>query len=159
MSQDMRRKDRKLNESAAKEILKTGTYGVLSLNSESGYAYGVPLSYVYSENRVYFHWALEGQKLNHVRHDNKVSFCVVEEARPLPEKFSMGYRSVIALGKMSEAVGEEKMNALLLFVQKYSPDYQEQGKLYAAHAGDKTVVFRINIEHLSGKANQAQTDV
>lgn len=158
MVQDMRRKDRKLNEDEAKEILEAGTYGVLSINSGSGYAYGVPLSYVYSNNRVYFHWALEGQKLNRVRHDNKVSFCVVEEARPLPEKFSMGYRSVIALGKMSEAVGEEKMDALLLFVKKYSPDYLEQGKQYAVHAGDKTVVFRIDIEHLSGKANQSKAD-
>ena len=64
MFQEMRRQDRGLNRPQAEEILATGWFGVLSMNGGGDYAYGVPFSYVYLQNRIYLHCALQGKKLD-----------------------------------------------------------------------------------------------
>jgi nitroimidazol reductase NimA-like FMN-containing flavoprotein (pyridoxamine 5'-phosphate oxidase superfamily) len=156
----MRRKDRQLDatETEATEteaILAKGTYGVLSMNGEDDYAYGVPLSYVYTGNNIYLHCAPEGHKITRIRKDNRVSFCVVREAIPLVDKFSMQYESTIVFGKAHEVDDEEKLKALILFVEKYSTDeYLEKGRAYAAESAHRTAVIRLDIEHISGKTRR-----
>lgn len=150
----MRRKDRQLSDSETGELLATGNYGVLSMVGLNGYGYGVPLNYVYTGQAIYFHSALEGRKLDNILNNDKVSFCVVGEAVPLPEKFTMKYESVILFGRVHEVQGEEKLNALIGIVEKYSGDYLEKGKETAAKFVDKTRAFRIDIELKTGKANK-----
>ncbi|MCM8711786.1 pyridoxamine 5'-phosphate oxidase family protein [Clostridium sp. SYSU_GA19001] len=152
MFREMRRKDRELNRAEAIEILKCCEYGILSTVSENGYAYGVPVSYVYENNSIYFHSAVEGHKLDNIKNSNKVSFCVVGQTTVLPEKFSTKYESVVVFGKAIEVTGEEKTIALLALVNKYSPEYIEKGKEYIKNAGQKTKLIKINIEYISGKA-------
>ena len=155
MFPDMRQQKRQLSRPEAEEILAQGTYGVLSLNGGDGYPYGVPLSYVYLGNSIYLHCAREGRKLSHIRRDPRVSFCVVGEAYPLPDKFSMQYRSAMAFGQASEVKDEEKLPVLLAFLEKYSTaEYLEKGREYAVKSLEKTMVIRIEIEHLTGKARK-----
>lgn len=152
MFKQMRRKERQIEIIEAEEILKNGEYGVLSTNGENGYSYGTPLSYVYFNNSVYFHCALEGQKLENINYNNKVSFCVVGKTCVIPEKFSTKYESTILFGEANEVFGEEKNEALIEILKKYSPDFIDKGKLYIKNAGDKTKVIKININKISGKA-------
>ena len=77
------------------EILANGTYGVLSMNGEDEYAYGMPLRYVFTGNSIYLHSAPECHKITGIRNDNRVSLCVVGGAVPLADKFSMQYESAI----------------------------------------------------------------
>lgn len=155
MFREMRRQDRGLNRVEAEEILVKGTYGILSTNGGDGYAYGVPISYVYEDGSIYLHCAPEGQKLDRMRSDDRVSFCVVVEATPLVDVFSMKYTSAIAFGKAGEVDGEEKMKALVSFVKKYSTDeYLEKGTEYAQKAFQKLVVIKITVEHLTGKSRK-----
>lgn len=79
MFQAMRRQDRMLSQAETEEILVNGVYGVLSINGDNDYAYGIPLSYVYLGSSIYFHCALEGEKLTRIGCNNKVAFCVVGE--------------------------------------------------------------------------------
>ncbi len=151
----MRRKDRELNRTETEKILAKGTYGVLSMNGANDYAYGAPLSYVYTGNNIYLHCALEGRKITSIRNDNRVSFCVVGEAVPLVDQFSMRYESAIVFGKAYEVDQEEKLKALVLFVEKYSTgEHFEKGKAYALSSLHKTTVVRVDIEHVSGKARR-----
>lgn len=150
----MRRKERELTLCEAEQILQNGIYGVLSINCENGYAYGVPLGYVYTDSRIYFHWALAGQKLSCIRKNNKVTFCVVGQADVLPDMFSVRYASVVAFGEVYEVHDDEKNAALMAFVNKYSSDFIEKGKEYAASACDKTVVIKMEIVHMTGKARK-----
>ncbi|WGX74763.1 pyridoxamine 5'-phosphate oxidase family protein [Paraclostridium bifermentans] len=152
MFKQMRRKERQIEILEAEEILKNGEYGVLSTNGENGYSYGTPLSYVYFNNSVYFHCALGGQKLENINYNNKVSFCVVGKTCVMPEKFSTKYESTILFGEANEVFGEEKNEALLEMLNKYSPDFIDKGKLYIKNAGDKTKVIKISIDKISGKA-------
>lgn len=152
MFKQMRRKEREIEIVEAKEILKNGEYGVLSTNGENGYSYSTPLSYVYFNNSVYFHCAVEGQKLENINYNNKVSFCVVGKTCVIPEKFSTKYESTILFGEANEVFGEEKNEALLELLKKYSPDFIDKGKLYIKNAVDKTRVIKMSIDKISGKA-------
>ncbi|MCX7903778.1 MAG: hypothetical protein N2486_04635 [Caloramator sp.] len=83
-----------------------------------------------------------------------VSFCVVGRTKLLPEKFSTIYESAIIFGKASLVKGEEKRDALLELIKKYSPDFIESGIEYINRAIDNTNVVKIEILHLTGKARK-----
>lgn len=151
MFKQLRRSDRKMDMDGVTSLLEIGTYGVLSTTSADGYAYGVPLSYVFLDGNIYFHCAIDGHKLENILHNDKVSFCVVGETEPLPEKFSMNYQSVIVFGKITEIIGDEKKGALMALVEKYASSNAEKGRQYVKSDEYKTKVLKLCIEHVSGK--------
>ena len=161
MFQELRRLDRGLTRPEAEEILANGLFGVLSMNGGDDYAYGVPFSYVYVPNSIYLHCALQGKKLDLIRRDNRVSFCVVQGAAPIfeaPDTFSMKYKSALVFGKIYEVNNDqEKLQGLIALVEKYFRGYPEQlelGKVKAAKSLEKTAVLRIDIDHLTGKVRR-----
>ena len=153
MFREMRRQDRKTGNEEAAAILAAGEYGILSTVGDNGYAYGVPLSYVYSNGSIYFHCAPEGHKLDNIKHNNKVSFCVVGATEVLPESFSTKYESVIVFGKASEVYDDEKREALMAILKKYSSGFMDKGIEYLKSDSCKTKVIKIEIEHMTGKSN------
>lgn len=136
------------------ELLSRCAYGVLSTAGEDGQPYGVPLSYAYKEKCIYFHCAVSGHKIDNIEFNPRVSFCVVGKVRILPEKFSTEYESAIAFGTASELSGPEKHSALLLLLEKYTPGFIEDGKKYIERKEQSTRVFKIEIDHISGKARR-----
>lgn len=154
MFKEIRRKDRKVEPSEAIDILKKCEYGILSTVDENGYSYGVPLSYVYANDSIYFHSAVEGHKLENIKNNDKVSFCVVGQTDVLPDKFSTKYESVIIFGRAKEVFEDEKKEALLELIKKYSVDYMEKGKAYIENASLRTKVIKVSIDHISGKARR-----
>jgi nitroimidazol reductase NimA-like FMN-containing flavoprotein (pyridoxamine 5'-phosphate oxidase superfamily) len=151
---NIRRKDRELSVESAARLLAEGEYGVLATAGMDGQAYGVPLNYVFKNSCLYFHCALEGHKLDNIRANNKVSFCVVGRARVLPEKFTTSYESAIAFGTASEVQGSEKVEAMLSLLEKYSPDFIEEGKKTIDKYIKMTTVIKIDINHITGKARK-----
>ena len=55
MFKAMRRIERRMDDDKRNLVLNNGLYGVLSINSNDEYAYGVPLCYVYDGENIYFH--------------------------------------------------------------------------------------------------------
>ena len=67
----------------------------------------------------------------------------------LPEEFSIEYKSVMVSGLLEEIEDrEEKVRCAQVVGDKYSTISSEE---YANRAADKIRVFRLNIEHISGK--------
>ncbi|QCX34248.1 pyridoxamine 5'-phosphate oxidase family protein [Caloramator sp. E03] len=155
MFRELRRKDRKMEENESKIILSEGIFGVLSTIGEDGYPYGVPVNYVYKEGNIFFHSAVEGKKIDNFKFNNKVSFCVVGKADIISKKFSMAYESVIVFGRVKELEEKEKEEALFELIKKYCNDYINEGAEYIEKAKNKTKVFKIEIEHISGKKRKA----
>lgn len=153
-SHKMRREDRALPEDEALKLLNQAEYGVLSTVSGEGQPYGLPLNFCFHNGAIYFHSAMEGQKIDHITAGPKVSFCVVGQTRLLPAKFSTKYESVIVFGSAEEVFAETKLTALEKLIRKYSPDHIEKGKKYIEASHHETRVFRINIDHLTGKARK-----
>ena len=79
MFREMRRNKQLLTEDISREILQRNTSGVLSLMGDEGYPYGVPLSYVLAGDKIFFHCAKTGHKIDAIRSCEKASFCVIDQ--------------------------------------------------------------------------------
>ena len=153
MNHVMRRSDRKLPEDEAKRILMQGEYGILSTIGEDGFPYGVPLSYAYDGEKIYFHCATDvGHKLENLNFSSKACFTVVGMTQVLPNKFATKYESVVVFGTVSPV--ENKLTALEKIRKKYSPDFEIQGKKYAKASEMKVAVYELQIMEITGKARK-----
>ena len=153
MFREMRRKGNALSQEETIAILEKNTNGVLAVDGDDDYPYAVPLSYVYSDGKILFHGAVTGHKLDGIKNNEKVSFCVIDQDDIIPEDFNTLYRSAIAFGKARVVADDkEKQQALELVIAKYSPAFMESGKEYIAKEWERCLVVEIKIEHLTGKA-------
>ncbi len=150
----MRRKDKELQNEAIAHLLRVCEYGTLSTVDAQGQPYGVPLNFVFKNDCIYFHCALEGHKLDNILANSRVSFSVVGRTRVLPAEFSTEFESVIVFGVASVVQGEERYEALTGLVEKYSPGLVEEGRQYIKQFDSRTKVVRIDIDLKTGKARQ-----
>lgn len=155
MFREIRRKDRVWEEAGTVELLEMGEYGFLSMVGTNGYGYGIPISFVKEGDRLYFHCAPEGYKLECLRENPAVSFCVVGETKVIPHQFSTAYESALAFGKIQmDLPEEERMHALRLLADKYCPEFKEVGEKYIKGSFHRTNLLRMDIEHISGKCKR-----
>ena len=152
----MRRKDRQLERSEAEACLAGGSFGVLATVDESGRPCAVPVSYVVLNGAVYFHSAKEGEKVDNIRREERVCFCVTGENEPLYNgDFTVRYESAVAHGRARLVPdGQEKMDALTVLCEKYFPDRRDEIAASLPSGSGHTLVYRIDIDQLTGKANR-----
>ncbi|MDJ0781491.1 MAG: pyridoxamine 5'-phosphate oxidase family protein [Desulfosarcinaceae bacterium] len=151
MPREMRRDEKLLSEAETLEILATAPEGVLATVGRDNAPYAVPLNYAYHQGAIYFHCAPTGHKLDNIRHNSKVSFCVIKESAIIPAKFSTHFKSVVVFGTAQEVTAEEKEAGLFALVHKYAEDHLAAGEKYIQAAAHKTAVVRIDIDHVTGK--------
>ncbi len=151
---ELRRKDRAITEEEAMALLSRAEYGVLSTVSENGKPYGVPLNFCIIDYCIYFHCAVEGRKIDNIKQNKSVSFCAVGNTEILPDKFGTKYESVIVSGEVEGVFDDNKQIALEGLLHKYSPDFFDKGLNYIEALREKTRVFKISINSLSGKARK-----
>lgn len=154
MNPEIRRQDRRLSESETISILQNGEYGILSMCTPDNEGYGVPLNYVWKDDKLYFHCAAEGAKLDYLRKNARVSFCVVGTTKLLPSNFGTLYESAIVSGIASEAEGDEKREALMRIIEKYSADFIPEGKAYIEKLFDRVRVVKLSALLITGKARK-----
>ncbi|NLF52099.1 MAG: pyridoxamine 5'-phosphate oxidase family protein [Leptolinea sp.] len=152
MFREMRRLKQALSEEEIVEVLKASNTGVLAVIGDNGYPYAVPMSYVYLDNRLIFHCAVDGHKLDAIRQDDRVSFSVTDRDEVVPEKFSTRYRSVIIFGR-AKIVDDDlsKRKALESINEKYSPGLKMEGDKEIERNWNRVILFEVRIEHMSGK--------
>ena len=152
MFREMRRAKQELSREETLQILERGSSGVLALAGDGGYPYAVPLSYVYSEGKIFFHCALAGHKIDAIRQNEKASFCVIDQDLIIPEKYTTAYRSAIAFGRARILNGEsEKLRAALLLANKYYPGHETDSVDEINMSMARMSIIQLSIEHLSGK--------
>jgi len=150
----MRRQERELSNSEVFAILEKGEYGVLSMCTPANEGYGVPLNYTFNNTDIYFHCAKEGSKLECLRNNPNVSFCVVGKTTVLPSSFGTLYESAIATGTISEVEGTEKLKALKLFIDKYSGEFIPEGNEYITKLLERVSVIKLKVKSVTGKARK-----
>lgn len=153
---ELRRKDKQITIEEAQALLTVSEHGILSTVDTDGQPYGIPLNYVYTNEAIYFHCALQGHKIDNIENNPRVSFCVVADTEVLPADFSTNYVSTVVFGVASEVEGEERYNGLIKLLEKYSPGYIEQGKKYIEKLDKVTKIIKIDIQHISGKKAPAK---
>lgn len=152
MFREMRRKKQVLSLEENLKVLNRATSGVLAVLGDDDYPYTVPLSYTYYENKIFFHCAKTGHKLDGIAKNEKVSFCVIDQDQVIPEEYTTYFRSVIVFGKARILDDpKEKRSALEILAARYSPDHEE-GRLQEIESQFNHVcLIELKIEHMSGK--------
>nr|WP_321376584.1 pyridoxamine 5'-phosphate oxidase family protein [uncultured Bacteroides sp.] len=152
MFREMRRIKQLLSTEESLSILNRMTSGVLAITGDNDYPYAVPLSYVYYDNKIYFHGATSGHKIDAITKNSKASFCVIEEDNIIPEEYTTYFRSVIVFGKIRILEdNDEKRKAIEKLAEKYSPA-QKEGRLQEIEKGfNHMLMIELSIEHMTGK--------
>ncbi len=153
MFRELRRKRQALSETDCSDILKRGTSGVLALMGDGGYPYAVPMSYVYDGEKLYFHCAKSGHKLDAIAGNPKASFCVVDRDQVVPEEYTTYFRSVIVFGTMRIIEEEqEKRTAVEKLALKYAPEDSAKNRGAAIEKDWKPLcMLELTPEHITGK--------
>lgn len=145
----MRRRDRERDESFAWSVFDQAAYGVLSMRDGDG-GYGVPVSPARIGDKIYFHCALEGKKLDCLSQWPAVTLTVAEAGET--DYFSICYRSAVFRGKAVIVMDEaEKRGALAGIARRYCPQLEGQLDGYLAGQIDRTCVFRLDVTEVTGK--------
>ena len=153
MFRPMRRSAQALDGGACVEILERGTSGVLAVLGDGGWPYAVPLSYAFDGEKLYFHCAREGHKLDAIRREARASFCVVDRDDVKPAEYTSYFRSVIIFGRVRVFEDEaQKRAAIELLARRYFPeDSAENRRRAIEREWTGLCMLEMDIEHMSGK--------
>ncbi len=146
------------------DLLDSCHVGRLGTVSSDGWPLIKPLTFARLDWRIYFHCAVEGEKLDDIRRDNRVCFEVdlpiayVKGHPDNPCRAEYLYRSVIIRGRAFLVDDRaEKIHALDCLMRKFQP-----GTAFAGYSDEKldiTGIVRIDIDDLSGKEDLGKDEL
>lgn len=151
MFRKMRRFKQQISRDECIRLLKEQPRGVLSVIGDDGYPYGIPLDHWYSDNKLYFHCAKVGYKLDAIAACDKVSYCVMDEGYRRDGEWSLNINSVVVFGRMRIVENEEKkLEICTNLVRKFTDD-EEYLRKELSNAFSRVNCLELTIEHMTGK--------
>lgn len=131
----------------------------LALNGVDGTPYVVPLNFglVVTEGALslYFHSALEGQKMDLMKRDNRAAFEMDcgHELQYFEDRgyCTFAYESVMGTGRLRMVEGDEKVRGLDAIMDQYHPGRHAH---YNPAAIPRTAVYCLDVETVTGKRKQ-----
>ncbi len=150
----MRRFKQELSNDECIKILEEEKRGVLSLIDDE-YPYGLPLSYLYKNGHIYFHGAPVGHKLDCIRKNNRVSFCILNggsngDSNP-NDDWALNFNSVICFGTIDIINDKDKcFNICKELALRFTSD-EDYINEELNSAIDRVVCLDLKIDHLTGK--------
>ena len=155
----MRRKDRQRDEVFCLQLIDSCTNGVMALTTGEDTPYCLPLSFVRKDKSLYFHGAEDGRKTDLLRACPKVCITFIGKDDPTYQEhsnnFTTMFASAIVTGTAYEVTEtEEKIDALRILCQRFLPSAMTGDNFERALAESLkvTAVWRIDMEHISGKS-------
>ena len=156
MFRPLRRKKRAITDEEARELLATCKRGVFAVNGDDGYPYAIPVNYFFDaeHDKIYFHGAKAGHKVDALKRDDKICFTVYGNEHFEPGDWAPYVQSTVVFGRChlidDAAATEARVRELGM---KYYPGKEEVEKEIALDI--KAVqLYEITIEHLTGKQIQ-----
>ena len=151
MFRKMRRIGQQLSDEECIDILTNEPRGVLALLGDDDYPYALPMSHVYVDGKIYFHGAKEGHKIDAIKRHSKVSYCVMDKGIKAEDSWWYTFKSVIVFGKITTLKDiDDKIDRLNHLGNKFFPT-SEDTENEIERLLDRTEVFEITIEHMTGK--------
>lgn len=155
----MRRSDRAQSLEFAQALIDRCTYGVVAISTGEDTPYCLPLSLVRVDNRLYFHCAKQGRKLDLLHRNPKVCVTFVGTSEPAyvesNNTFTDYFQSAMVTGTASEVLeDDEKIEALRALCIKVTPEGMSGDNFERAVSGSLAVtgVWRIEMEEVTAKA-------
>ena len=157
MFKPIRKKINEIDRNATEALLQSNRRGILAMNGDNGYPYVIPINYFYDieTQKIYFHGAKAGHKVDALKASDKVCFTVYGDERiDESEPWAPYVQSAVVFGRCCLLeVGPESIARLKEFAMKYYPD-EDLADDQIARNGKATQMFEITIEHMSGKQVQ-----
>ena len=117
------------------------------MSDETGVPYAVPLSIARMGDKIYFHCAYEGEKVEVLKYNSKVCVVCVGRVEPATDKFTTAYESAIIRGTAMQVDDiTEKVNALRAICQRYTPLNMAAFDRAIEKSLTRTAVWSITIE-------------
>jgi hypothetical protein len=115
--------------------------------------YLVPLSFGYDGSTVYIHTAAQGKKIDFIQANPHVCIEFEHQVSVIRDdglacKWSFKFKSVIGFGTISELIDPEQKQQGLDQIMRH---YTDKAWTFNPKAVEKTRVWRIDLESLSGK--------
>jgi nitroimidazol reductase NimA-like FMN-containing flavoprotein (pyridoxamine 5'-phosphate oxidase superfamily) len=148
----MRRKEKEITgRSEIESIIRNSLVCRLGL-ADAGTPYIVPLCFGYKDNRLYFHSAKAGRKIEILKRNNAVCFefdgNLKVQAGKAACDWGMKFRSVIGYGRASFIEDpEDKRKALDVIMAQYADGAFE----YSEKMFEKALLIKVEIESMTGK--------
>ncbi len=134
-------------------LLKNQKRGILSVNGDDGYPYGMPMNHYYNEEdgKIYFHCGRGGHREDALKRNDKVSFCVHDEGCCLPGSWALHIKSVIVFGRI-QLVDDPTLTVEIAtkLSHKFTQDDAYIQAEIQQHA-QRTRLLVLTPEHISGK--------
>ena len=156
MFRPIRKKKNEISVDKAKALLHSSRRGVLAVNGDDGYPYAIPINYLYDEEneKIIFHGAKAGHKVDALKKNDKICFTVFGNEMVKEEAWAPFLQSVVVFGRCHLVESQEDTIALVKkFAAKYYPNMDMINEEVAL-SGRAVQMFEIQIEHLSGKEVQ-----
>lgn len=156
MFRPMRRMKRAISDEDARGLLAEGRRAVLAVNGDDGYPFAFPIDYRFDAdaNKIYFHGAKAGQKVDALRRSDKVCLTVMGNERLEDGEWAPYVQSVVVFGRCrlvdDAAKTEAEVRRLAL---KYYPSAEEVERELEKYLS-AVQLYEIEIEHLTGKQVQ-----
>ncbi len=153
MFRELVRKKQQISQEECIQILKNEKRGVLSVHGDNGYPYGMPLNHYYCEEdgKLYFHSGMTGHKIDSLRQNSKVSYCVYDEGYRKEGEWALNIRSVILFGRIEFLEDREKIYEISRKLSYKFTDDTAYIEREIEHSGPRTLMFALTIEHMTGK--------
>ena len=157
MFREMRRFKQQVSLRECQRILSEEKRAAFSVNGDDGYPYTIPIDFYYDkeENKIYFHGAVSGHKVDSLKANDKVCFTIWNQGFIKEGAWEYNATSVVVFGKAhlitDTSVRIQKLRKLAL---KYYPDSampHAEDELSDEGTLSRTAVFAIDIEHMTGK--------
>ena len=148
----MRRKDKEIKDkSAIEEILRQAVVCRIAM-CDGQTPYVVPMCFGYAGDRLYFHCAPEGKKIDILKENPRVCFEVDVDQELVrgtqPCKWSFKYRSVVGFGS---AVFVEDLNEKKRALDVLMEHFGGEASSYPDDVLGRVTIIRVDIESLTGK--------
>lgn len=152
MFRELRRKKQLLSEQETLRVLEEGKTGIVGVLGDDGYPYTVPINYVSLEDKIYFHSAKKGHKIDAIAKEPKVSMTVVEKDDVVSREFTTYFRSIQLFGKAYVVEDEAERNvAFRALCEKFSGADMDRYEEIMSKEAAAAAIVRIDIEHITGK--------
>ena len=153
MFRQMRRRPQALSKDEITEVLEKETRGILSVHGDDGYPYGVPINHYYDRDtgRLYFHGAKFGHRVDAIKRNPKVSYCVIGQEYQKEGDWAKYVKSVIIFGKAELIEDAHEIAKWSRKICDKFPCPAEYAESEIVKDGPRTLCFSVTIEDINGK--------
>lgn len=153
MFRELIRKKQQLSIEDCIQVLNSQTRGVLSVQGDDGYPYGMPMNHWYNEEdgKIYFHCGTVGHRLEALRRNDKVSFCTYDQGYRKEGEWAWNVKSVIVFGRMEILNDLDKIAEVTTKLSHKFTQDDDYIRGEIAAAADHTLLLQLTPEHICGK--------